>query len=73
MSQLRDPELLRVELSRLLAARPEIDCACLFGSFVGGGPYHDIDVAVFLRPAPPASTLLDYEMDLQVYLQEVLS
>jgi uncharacterized protein YutE (UPF0331/DUF86 family) len=55
-------------LGRLLAAHPEVDFAYLFGSFAEGGPYHDVDVAVFLWPAPPASTLLDYEMDLSTEL-----
>lgn len=36
-------------LSDLLAARPEVSFAYLFGSFAEGLPFHDIDIGVYLR------------------------
>jgi predicted nucleotidyltransferase len=68
MEQLQDPFALRQELRELLAGRPEVDFAYLFGSFADGLPYHDVDVAVCLRPAPAPSAIFDYEMDLSVEL-----
>jgi predicted nucleotidyltransferase len=38
-------------LRRELLARPEIVFAYLHGSFLSGGPYHDIDVAIWLDPS----------------------
>ncbi len=38
-------------LQAALEARPEIRFAYLHGSFQAGGPYRDIDVAVWLDPA----------------------
>jgi predicted nucleotidyltransferase len=64
----RDSEPIRAELRERLTARPEIDFAYLFGSFIEGLPYHDLDVAVFLRPALPRETIFDYEMTLSVEL-----
>jgi predicted nucleotidyltransferase len=68
MEQLQDPFALRQELRELLAGRPEVDFAYLFGSFADGLPYHDVDVAVFLQPTLEPSMVFDYEMDLSVEL-----
>jgi predicted nucleotidyltransferase len=59
---------MRSRLSQSLAAHPEIDFAYIFGAFAGGMAYRDMDVAVFLRPAPALTTVFDYEMDLSVEL-----
>ena len=66
MNVSRDSSVLRHQLLELLTARPEIDFAYLFGSFADELPYHDIDIAVFLSPAP--SAIFDYEMELSVQL-----
>lgn len=34
-------------LRQLLEARPEISFAYLHGSFIDGGAYHDVDVALY--------------------------
>ena len=68
MDASQDSSALRNQLRQLLAARPEIDFAYLFGSFADELPYHDIDVAVFLQPAPAPSAIFDYEMELSVQL-----
>jgi predicted nucleotidyltransferase len=39
------------DLRRALDARPEVSSACLHGSFAAGGPFRDVDVAVWLEPA----------------------
>jgi predicted nucleotidyltransferase len=72
----RDPatpeerERLRSLLRQRLSARPEIEFAYLHGSFAEGLPYHDIDVAVYLREDETFSRdeIFDYEMDLSVEL-----
>jgi predicted nucleotidyltransferase len=66
MQQRPDPAKLRAGLSELLAAHAEIDFAYLFGSFADGAQYHDVDVAVFMRPAPQPSSTFDLEMNLSV-------
>jgi predicted nucleotidyltransferase len=61
------------ELRRQLEQRPGIAFACLHGSFRSGGPYRDIDVAVWLDP----EVLRDrggwrYALDLSVDLELAL-
>jgi predicted nucleotidyltransferase len=68
MRERPDPAKIRSRLSQSLAAHPEIDFAYVFGSFADGMAYRDMDVAVFLRPAPALSTVFDYEMDLSAEL-----
>ena len=63
-----DPAKLRSRLSQSLAAHPEIDFAYIFGSLADGMAYRDMDVAVFLRPAPAPEAVSDYEMDLSAEL-----
>jgi predicted nucleotidyltransferase len=56
-------------LERALAARTEIVFACLHGSFLAGGPYRDIDVAVWLDDALlPREERGRYALDLSVAL-----
>ena len=56
-------------LRRELAARPEIVLAVLHGSFLQGGAYHDIDVAVWLDPGQLSrDERFRYALDLSVYL-----
>jgi predicted nucleotidyltransferase len=47
----RDRQALTEALRRHLEARPGIVFAMLHGSFLAGGPYRDIDVAVWVTPA----------------------
>ena len=52
-----------------LEARPEVAFAYLHGSFLTGGPYRDVDVAVWLDPARvPASEWTRYAVDLSTAL-----
>lgn len=52
-----------------LQARAEVAFAYLHGSFLSGGPYRDVDVAVWLDPARvPASEWTRYAVDLSVAL-----
>ena len=46
-----DRSRIAAELQRRIEARPEIVFACLHGSFVSGGAYRDVDVAVWVEPA----------------------
>ena len=60
-------------IRRRLDNRPEILCAYLHGSFLTEGPYRDIDVAVWIDPAPhsPGAVtryMLDLSTDLSVAL-----
>lgn len=51
-------------IRRALQARPEVAFAYLHGSFLTGGPYRDVDVAVWLDPARvPASAWTRYAVD----------
>ena len=63
-----DPARLRSGLGKLLAAHPEVDFAYLFGPLASGLAYYDLEVAVFLRPAPALAAVSDYEMDLSAEL-----
>ena len=38
-------------LATALAAEPDVEFAWLHGSFLTGGPFHDVDVGVHLLPA----------------------
>lgn len=51
-----DREGLTGALRRALGARAEIVFAVLHGSFVGGGAYRDVDVAVWVVPAARPET-----------------
>lgn len=56
-------------LRRELLARPEIVFAHLHGSFLSGGPYRDIDVAIWLDPSRvPQEDRGRYALDLSVAL-----
>lgn len=60
-------------LRQQLLARPEIDFAYLFGSFIADVAYHDIDVGVYLHPADLSrAAIFDYEMDLSTALTMAL-
>lgn|GEM_PF-1771654 len=50
LNQRPAPEEIRSWLREFLAARGEVDWAYLFGSFLDGTDYHDIDVGLYLRP-----------------------
>ncbi len=54
------------ELQEALAGRAAIAFAYLYGSFVQGLPYHDLDVALYLRPV--LKDTFEHEMQLSVEL-----
>jgi len=63
----------RRELRALLQEWDEILFSYLHGSFVEGLPYHDVDVAVYLRPEfLEQADAFDYEMDLSACLTRAL-
>jgi predicted nucleotidyltransferase len=66
------PAKLRCGLRRLLAAHAEVDFAYLYGSLANEMAYYDMEVAVFLRPAPAPAAVPDYEMDLSAELTVAL-
>lgn len=59
------------QLERLLARRKEVRFACVHGSFLEAQrPINDIDIAVWVDPAPAAPrTALDYEWELASWLE----
>jgi predicted nucleotidyltransferase len=59
---------LRADLRELLAVHAEVDFAYLYGSLASGMAYYEVEVALFLRPAPAPELVSDYEMDLSVEL-----
>lgn len=60
-------------LRQHLEGRPEILCAYLHGSFLEGGPYRDVDVAVWVDPARcKADSPTQYAVDLSVALSLAL-
>ena len=67
-----EPAKLRSGLRRLLAAHAEVDFAYLFGFLASGMAYYDVEVAVFLRPAPTPAAVSDYEMDFSAELTRTL-
>lgn len=64
-----DRAALTVALTRALAARSEIVFAYLHGSSLSGGPYRDVDVAVWLDPERvPRDARGRYSLDLSAAL-----
>jgi hypothetical protein len=60
-------------LRRRLGSRPEILCAYLHGSFLTGGSYRDIDVAVWIDPVPHGpGAITRYALDLATELSLAL-
>ena len=69
----REREKVIAALRRQLAGRPEVLFAYLHGSFLEGGPYRDLDIAVFVHPQQiEAARWRTYEGDLAVELQLML-
>ena len=67
------PEEAARKLKEWLAPLEEIVFAYLHGSFIKGGAFRDVDVAVFLRPgAPPLSDDVEYEISLSLRLEKTL-
>jgi predicted nucleotidyltransferase len=56
-------------ISVILTRRNEVAFAYAYGSFVGGGPFRDLDLALYLKTDPPERDFL-YEDRLQ---QELLA
>ena len=54
----------------LIGKRPEIVFAYAHGSFVGEGPFRDLDIAAWVDPRLPASQdRVDYEIGLSLALE----
>jgi len=52
------------QLKDLLQGRPEILLAILHGSFLAGGPFRDVDLALYMNPGLMGNeTFRDYEME----------
>lgn len=56
-------------LAAALNARPEVCFACLHGSFATGEPFRDVDVAVWVEPAPGQGAAWRYAADLAEALE----
>lgn len=67
-----DRSRIAAELQRRLEARPEIVFAYLHGSFESGGPYRDVDVAVWVTPARAPDHGTRYALDLALALEQGL-
>ena len=67
-----DRSRIAAELQRRLEARPEIVFAYLHGSFESGGPYRDVDVAVWVDPAREPEHGTGYALDLALVLERGL-
>jgi predicted nucleotidyltransferase len=71
MPQHAPADALRRTLRRELHKRPEIVFAILHGSFVAGGSYRDVDVAVWLDQARVArEAWVRHALDLEVILEQ---
>lgn len=68
-----DRSRIAAELQRRLEARPEIVFAYLHGSFVSGGAYRDVDVAVWVDPAREPDHGTRYALDLALELEQGLA
>lgn len=64
--QHKDKSAIRNSLKSALEEYPEIVFAYVHGSFVKDGPFRDIDIAVYLKEAPPSA--LEYELALEAPL-----
>jgi predicted nucleotidyltransferase len=67
-----DRSRIAAELQRRLESRPEIVFAYLHGSFESGGPYRDVDVAVWVDPAREPDRGARYALDLALALEHGL-
>lgn len=72
INQRPEPELIRSRLRECLTARNEVDWAYLFGSFLDGSGYQDIDVGLYLRPALSRDQVFGYEMEISTDLTMIL-
>jgi len=59
-------------LTRELESRPEIIFAYLFGSFVDGERFRDVDVAVYLRENYVTEDSLTYSIRLSLLLERLI-
>src|SRR3989442_1091166 len=68
-----DREAVVEALRKRLESRPEILCAYLHGSFLEGGLYQDVDVAVWVDPAHvSADSAVQFAVDLSADLSLAL-
>jgi uncharacterized protein len=69
----RGRDHIEAALAREIGGRPEIMFALLHGSFLDGGPYRDVDVAIWLDPLrTTAAQRFQYALDLSVDLSATL-
>ena len=66
----REKEKLTKTISSFLQQSREIFAAYLFGSYVTGEPFGDIDLGVLVRNEP--KNLLEYEFELEIKLEELV-
>lgn len=66
----QDKEKITKTISSYLQNHKEIVAAYLFGSYVSGQPYGDIDLGILVRKEP--ENLLEYEFELEIKLEELV-
>jgi predicted nucleotidyltransferase len=66
----QDKEKITKTISSYLQNHKEIVAAYLFGSYVSGQPYGDIDLGILVRNEP--ENLLEYEFELEIKLEELV-
>jgi|Deesub1362B_J571_1020462.scaffolds.fasta_scaffold03213_5 hypothetical protein len=70
LDESRKGEVLNV-LKEALCEERGLCVAYVHGSFLEGGPFHDIDLALYYHPFPRFN-ILDKELDLEILLEEAL-
>ena len=66
----QDKEKITKTISSYLQNHKEIVAAYLFGSYVSGQPYGDIDLGILVRNEP--ENPLEYEFELEIKLEELV-
>jgi uncharacterized protein len=65
-----DRKAILVKVAGLIAERPEIVFAYAHGSFVGEGPFRDLDIAAWVDPGlPAAQDPVEYEIGVSLALE----
>lgn len=67
-----EKEKITKSLALYLEQREEICFAYLHGSFVGDGPFGDIDIAVYLNTEMEPAQALEYELDLEIAAEKIV-
>lgn len=66
----QDKEKITKTISSYLQKHKEIVATYLFGSYVSGQPFGDIDLGILVRNEP--ENLLEYEFELEIKLEELV-